>query len=104
MVSTKKVTTTGAVRVSKITTDEKKQYDNEMHFVLWTNELCDTDKNQPAMRGEVTIHGVKYRLSAWVKTSKDGNPFISGEVQTMNAPTDIQSTAKTTAFLKKLPY
>ena len=100
MVNTKKA----AIRVSKITTEEKKQYDNEMHFVLWTNELCDTKKNQPAMRGEVTIQGVKYRLSAWVKTSKDDNLFISGEVQPMNAPTEVQSTAKTTAFLKTLPY
>ena len=99
MVSTKKA----KVRVSKITTEEKKQYDNEMHFVLWTNELCDKEKKQPGMRGEITIGGIKYRLSGWVQRSKDGKRFINGEVQRADEPTQ-QTVAEVEEFLDELPY
>jgi hypothetical protein len=99
MVSTKKA----KVRVSKITTDEKKQYDNEMHFVLWPNKLCDPKKKQPGMRGEITINGVKYRLSGWVKLSQDGSKYINGDVQLADEPI-AQTVEEIEDFMDELPY
>lgn len=99
MVSTKKAT----VRVSKITTDEKKQYDNEMHFVLWPNKLCDPKKKQPGMRGEITINGVKYRLSGWVKLSQDGSKYINGDVQRADEPIE-QTIEEVEDFLDDIAY
>lgn len=99
MVSTKRAT----VRVSKITTDEKKQYDNEMHFVLWPNKLCDPKKKQPGMRGEITINGVKYRLSGWVKLSQDGSKYINGDVQRADEPIE-QTIEEVEDFLDDIAY
>lgn len=99
MVSTKKA----QVRVSKVTKEEVKQYDNEMHFVLWPNKLCDPKKKQPGMRGEITINGVKYRLSGWVKFSQDGDKYISGEVQQADAPIE-QTVEEVEDFLDDIAY
>lgn len=96
--------TTKTTRVSKLSTEEKQQYNNEKHFVLWMNDLCDTDKNQPAMRGEVTINGIKYKLSAWVRTANSGKAYIAGEVQPADAPLEGQSTEKTKALLNALKF
>jgi hypothetical protein len=34
-------------------------------------------EQHPTHRGEVFIDGVKYRLSAWVKTAKSGEKYFS---------------------------
>lgn len=51
-------------------------YDDEMRFVLFTNEK--TKDSQPDIKGECTINGVKYRLAGWwpvVPMHDDGVPF-----------------------------
>lgn len=99
MVSTKKA----QVRVSKITTEEKKQYDNEKHFVLWINEMCEKGTKQPGMRGEITVDGVKYRMSGWVQISRDGKKFINGEIQRADEPVK-QTVTEVEDFLDDIAY
>jgi uncharacterized protein (DUF736 family) len=55
-------------------------YDNEMTGALFQNDKGDNPK-RPDHRGDVTIGGVKYSLSAWNTTAKNtGKPFISLKV------------------------
>jgi len=55
-------------------------YDNEMTGALFQNDKGDNPK-RPDHRGDVTIGGVKYSLSAWNTTAKNtGKPFISIKV------------------------
>lgn len=55
-------------------------YDNDMSGALFSNDKGDNPK-RPDHRGDVTIGGVKYSLSAWNTTAKNtGKPYISLKV------------------------
>ena len=56
------------------------QYDNEMRFSLFKNDKGDNPK-RPDYTGKCQLNGVTYRLSAWLKTSKSGDKFMSGEIK-----------------------
>ena len=56
------------------------QYSNEMRFALFKNDK-DGNEKRPDYRGTMMIAGVEYDLSAWIKTSKNGNKFMAGQVQ-----------------------
>ncbi len=53
--------------------------DNEMKGALFPNDKGDNEM-RPDMRGEVTIEGVKYSVSAWKNTSKGGKPYLGLKV------------------------
>lgn len=54
------------------------EYDNEKKGVLFSNkERKEQNPNAPDYTGNIQINGVEYWLSAWVKTSKNGNQFMS---------------------------
>ena len=55
-------------------------YDNNMRGVLFPNDKGDNPK-RPDMKGNLEIDGVKYRVSAWEKTSQKGNQFLSFVVE-----------------------
>lgn len=55
-------------------------YDNDMKGALFANDKGDNPK-RPDHRGDITIGGVKYSLSAWNTTAKNtGKPYISLKV------------------------
>lgn len=43
---------------------------------LFTNDRKQSDRH-PDWTGKAMVDGVEYRVSAWKKTSRDGNDFIS---------------------------
>jgi len=49
--------------------------DYDMSGALFKNNKDGNDR-RPDYRGDVTIHGVKYKLSAWLKEGKNGK-FMS---------------------------
>lgn len=61
----------------KIMNTEKKQYDNEKRFVLFTNEK--TKPEQADMTGEGQYGGTVYRLAVWDKQPSGGRE-LSGKV------------------------
>lgn len=60
-------------------------YDNNMRGVLFPNDKGDNPK-RPDMTGNLEIDGVKYRVSAWEKTSQRGNQFLSFVVSEDDGP------------------
>jgi len=52
------------------------EYDNEMRGVLFENDKGDNE-NRPDFRGSCTILGVEYKISAWNKTAKSGQDYVS---------------------------
>jgi hypothetical protein len=55
---------------------------NEMRGVLFRNEKKSEGSNQPDYRGTAQLHGVRYKLSAWIKSGKsDGKKFMSIPIQ-----------------------
>lgn len=55
-------------------------YDNDMKGAMFPNDKGDNEK-RPDFRGDVTIGGIKYSLSAWNNTAKSsGKPYISLKV------------------------
>jgi hypothetical protein len=54
-------------------------YDNTNRFVLFKNDKQGNEK-RPDYTGTIDINGTEYRLSAWIKESKNGNKFMSGAV------------------------
>ncbi len=56
------------------------QYNNEKRFVLFHNRRKSKD-TQPDMKGEITIDGVAYCMSAWIKPDRNGNNFLSGSIE-----------------------
>lgn len=56
------------------------KYDNTNRGVLFPNDKKGNEK-RPDMTGDINVEGVEYRLSAWKKSSKAGNNFLSISVQ-----------------------
>jgi uncharacterized protein (DUF736 family) len=54
-------------------------YDNS--GALFTNEYKKTDK-QPDFKGNITINGKKFNLSAWKNKGQGGKNFISLKIDT----------------------
>jgi hypothetical protein len=54
-------------------------YDNEKKFALFKNDKGDNPK-RPDYRGEITVNGVKYRMSAWISTDKQGRKYMRGDI------------------------
>ena len=52
------------------------EYDNNLTGALFKNDKKESDKH-PDYRGSITIDGVEYWQSAWLKKSKSGVTFIS---------------------------
>ena len=55
------------------------QYDNEKRFVLFTKD--NANPKAPNYSGTITIDGKEWEMSAWNKTGKNGNNFISGSIK-----------------------
>lgn len=52
------------------------EYDNNLTGVLFKNDRKEKE-TQPDYKGSSEIAGVEYWLSAWIKTGKNGNKFMS---------------------------
>lgn len=52
------------------------EFDNEMKGVLFKNEKKESDKH-PDYKGNCQVNGVEMWLSAWIKKSKAGKPYMS---------------------------
>lgn len=55
-------------------------YDNTNRGALFKNDDKQSE-NYPDYKGMINIDGVEYWLSGWIKTSKQGNKFMSLSVQ-----------------------
>jgi uncharacterized protein (DUF736 family) len=76
------------------------QYDNTNTFALFKNDKGDNEK-RPDYTGTITLEGGKeMRLSAWIRESKAGNTFMSGQVSepyeggTTSAPVETITNMK----------
>lgn len=69
-----------ASRTVKVDEIKEQQYDNEKRIVLFINENR-TKKEQPLMRGYVTIDSVQYKVSLWQQTTDSGKKYWSGNIQ-----------------------
>lgn len=56
------------------------QYDNTNTGALFKNNRKETDKH-PDYTGSVNVGGHDHWLSAWIKTDKNGNKFMSLSVK-----------------------
>ena len=70
----------------------EKTYDNNMTGALFRNEKRTNDK-QPEYNGSITINGVEYWQSAWVKESKAGKKFFSQSFTPKNPPQEAAYAA-----------
>jgi uncharacterized protein (DUF736 family) len=79
---------------------------------LFKNERRQNDR-QPEYRGTAIINGKEMRISAWVRTSKNGTKFFSlafdEPYQTQSAPTPTPQPQKQTSSFnasddKDLPF
>lgn len=55
-------------------------YDNTNRGALFKNNERASD-NHPDYRGRINVDGVEYWLSAWLRTSKAGDKYMSLSVQ-----------------------
>lgn len=51
-------------------------YNNDNSGVLFKNNKKTKD-NQPDYTGNITVSGTQFNLSAWLKTSKGGDKYMS---------------------------
>lgn len=62
-----------------------KEYDNNNSGVLFKNDRKESERH-PDLKGNATINGVEYWVSAWKKEStKDGSKFYSLSFQPKDA-------------------
>lgn len=55
-------------------------YDNTNRGGLWKNDRKEKE-SQPDYTGNINVAGREFRLSAWIKTAKDGKKFMSLSVK-----------------------
>lgn len=63
-------------------------YDNNNSGALFINDRKEKDTH-PDFKGDVTINGVQYWVSAWKKTSQNGKRFMSLSFQPKEKPEDL---------------
>lgn len=56
------------------------EYDNTNRGSLFKNDKGDNEK-RPDYTGSLNVEGTDYKLSAWIKESKDGKKYMSISVQ-----------------------
>jgi hypothetical protein len=54
------------------------QYDNNMRFAMFKNNK--TKETQPDYTGILTMNNKELRLSGWIRKSKNGVDYVSGQV------------------------
>lgn len=75
-----------------------KQYDDDMRGALFVNGDKQPGDKRPDRKGYVQIKGVRYELAGWLrKSSKDGSPFMSLQVQESSSLRDTARKAIETA-------
>lgn len=57
-----------------------KEYDNTNRGVLYINDKGDND-SRPDWKGSINVNGKEFWLSAWRKTTRDGDKMLSLSVQ-----------------------
>lgn len=67
-------------------------YDNTNRGVLFRNQRKETEKH-PDYTGKIDVDGRELRLAAWIRTSKNGNKFMSLSVSEPQERTDSQEAA-----------
>lgn len=73
-------------------------YDETNRGALFSNKEHKTSDKAPDYKGSINIDGVEYWLSSWIKTSKQGNKFMSLSVQPKQ-----QQAAKPARSTKQAP-
>ncbi len=76
-------------------------FDNTNSGALFKNDKGGNER-RPDYRGTLNVNGVEYDLSAWLKTSKKGDKYMSLSVQPKrtsdrrpeNRPTDVDGYQK----------
>ena len=53
------------------------EYETELRGVLFKNDKVSENPKQPWYRGNCTVNGQEYNISAWLKEAKSGNKFLS---------------------------
>lgn len=59
-----------------ITDTQQQQYNNELRGALFRNDKGDNPK-RPDYRGRCTIEDIQYKISGWLKTSHNGDRYMS---------------------------
>ena len=57
-------------------TETQQEQNNELRGALFRNDKGDNPK-RPDYRGRCTIDGKQYRMSGWLKTSHNGDRYMS---------------------------
>jgi len=69
-------------------------YDNTNRGSLFKNDKGDNEK-RPDYTGAINVNGVDFKLSAWIKESKEGKKYMSLSVQAKeDAPAPSKPVAK----------
>lgn len=70
------------------------EYDNKSTWVLFKNEKKEKEK-QPDYTGKMTDeNGKEWNIAGWVKESKAGRKFISGNIQEPQKKEDGPSSSE----------
>ena len=68
-------------------------YDNTNTGALFRNDKEGNEK-RPDYRGQLDVEGVEYWVSAWIKTSKKGDKYMSLSIQPKEDREDAKPAPK----------
>ncbi|MBL6729236.1 MAG: hypothetical protein ISP79_06520 [Methylophilaceae bacterium] len=65
-------------------------YDNNNRFALFKQDKGD-NPNRPDYTGNINVDGKEYRMAAWIRESKNGLKYLSGNVSEPSDRTESSS-------------
>jgi hypothetical protein len=73
------------------------QYDNTNTIAIFKADKGDNPK-RPDYTGSLNCNGTDFRVSLWMKESKTGTKFLSGQIQPKEAMPGVYTTEPTKAL------
>lgn len=79
------------------------EYDNTNTIAIFKSDKGDNPK-RPDYSGVLNCEGTEYKVALWLRESKNGDKFLSGQIQPKEEPKNQPQAQSIDEFKDDLPF